>query len=183
VEAVSGESFSGPQLHANLSGLSEQDWSDLIRDFPVVLAILVTLRARLSINVDAEEEAVEAIQKKFDALTAQEGISLAPKQLQFVSALKGSPFESFKAGSKADALIARDAKAVNSYNKNVTTRWFAKDEGNMGLLASGLVTALLYAASDKKLDPLRVHTPSEYEAVLTAVVNAISGYASILQAA
>jgi hypothetical protein len=114
---------------------------------------------------------------------AQEGISLAPGQLRFVFARENSPFESFKSGNKADALIARKAKWVSSYNRNVTTRWFSKDEGNMESLAAGLATALLYAASDKKLDPLRVHTPSEYEVVLAAVVNAISGYASILKAA
>jgi hypothetical protein len=183
VGQIPGKSISGPQLHANLAGLSERDWSDLVRDFPVVLAMLVALRAHLSINVDAKREAVEGIQKKFDALIAQEGISLAPGQLRFVPALKGSPFESFKAGSKADALIARDVKAVNAYNKNVTTRWFAKDEGDMGSLAAGLATALLYAASDKKLDPLRFHTPSEYETVLAAVISAITGYASVLKAA
>ena len=114
---------------------------------------------------------------------AQEGISLAPGQLQFVFARDSAPFESFKSGNKADALIARKAKWVESYNRNVAARLFSKDEGDMGSLVAGLATALLYAASDEKLDPLRVHTPSEYQVVLAAVINAISGYASILKAA
>jgi CheY-like chemotaxis protein/phosphotransferase system HPr-like phosphotransfer protein len=183
VRAVSEKNLPGPELHANLSGLSEQDWIDLVRDFPVVLAMLVTLRASLSINVDAEGRALEVIQNKFDALMAQEGIALVPGQLRFVSARKGVPFESFKAGAKADALIARQAKPVSSYNRNVATRWVTEDEGKMESLAAGLATVLLYAASDKKLDPLRFHTPKEYGAVLAAVVDAILGYASILRAA
>jgi two-component system chemotaxis response regulator CheY len=181
--AVSQENVKGPQFHVNLAGLSEEAWTEFIRNFPVVLGLLVTLHARLSINVDAEGDALRSIQKKFDDLVAREGMTLASDQLRVFSATSRNHFQSFKASEKADAFMAREEGYLRSRPKNVSSFWITEDENRMDVLAAGIATALLKVASDKEMERDTTYRPSKFQALLAAVLNAIQGYLQIRTAA
>jgi len=179
VRAAVGREGDAVELHANLSGLSEQAWSELARNFSVVLGLLVTLNAHLAINVNVPANQLQAIRQKFDAL---EGISMDPKQLQFVSSFQKPPFESSRLSkAKSFALLAREGGLLGAYRKNVR-RWF-EPSADMKQLAAGFAVALLYEASDKKPESFEPLNPSKFNEVFTALVNAIIGYASIRRSA
>jgi hypothetical protein len=188
---VADSGRAGPEFHVNMSWVNEagvlenpgeKDWDALVRNFPVVVALLISLRARLSINVTADGVALGVIQKKFESLLAREGLSLGEGQLRIQSTTPEVPFRSFAPTGKADALFARNEAPVRNYNGRVRARWVSGDEGRMETLAAGLATALLYAASDKldgEEQKRRIHRPSDYGAILEILIDAIAGYAAI----
>ncbi len=184
IKAVAGlEAAKGPQFHVYLEGLSEQDWSEFVRNFPVVLGMLVTLRGNLSINVKGGVEDVRLIQKKFDDLMTQEGITLAAGQLRIVPATSRNHFESFKGSEKADAFMARREDHLRARPRNVSSFWITQDQDRMETLAAGIATALLQVASDKPMDRNTLYSPSMFRDLLTNVMNAIQGYLQIQTAA
>jgi phosphoenolpyruvate-protein kinase (PTS system EI component)/CheY-like chemotaxis protein len=180
--AISKNTVDGPKFHVNLTGLNEQEWSEFVRNFPVVLGMLVTLRANLSINVEAEGDALRSIQKKFDDLMTQEGITLAPGQLRIVSTLGGDRFKSFEGQKEADAFMARSENLLLR-RKNVRSYWITEDKGRMDTLAAGIATALLEVVSDAHLNTANTYKPSDYATLLATVINAIQGYLQIQTAA
>ncbi len=189
MSAVANLGKAGPEFHVNMSRMneagvfenpSEKDWDELARNFPVVIALLISLHGSLSINVNVPEAELKPVREKFAAMLKKEGIRMDPKRFRFVSASAKVPFESFKSGKAS--LLGRDLEVVKIYNKNVT-RWFSNDRGNMAAFAAGLATALLRSAGDENLDRRKVHEPSEFDRVLATVVNAIAGYASIRKSA
>jgi hypothetical protein len=179
---AASETATGPKFHVNLSGLSDGEWAEFVANFPVVLGMLVTLRASLSINVDLEGEALASIQKKFDDLMVREGVTLASGQLRLVSAARGDRFKSFEGQKEADAFMARDERLLR-HRKNVRSYWITEDANRMDALAAGIATALLEVASDEHLNTVYTYKPSHYASVLAAVLNAIQGYLQIRTAA
>ncbi|MFH0985092.1 MAG: response regulator [Candidatus Omnitrophota bacterium] len=179
---ASRDAAMGPQLHVNLAGLDNKSWDEFVRHFPMVLGLLVTLHASLSINVEAEGETLRTIQKQFDQLMAQEGIVLAPGQLRIVSAIGSDRFKSFEGEKEADAFMARDEKLL-ARRRNVKSYWVTEDGNRMEALIAGIATALLEVASDAHLNAANTYRPSQYATLLAVVMNAIQGYLRIQTAA
>lgn len=182
VKTMSRSKAAGPQLHANLAGLSAEDWQNLAPKLGVILGMLVMLRASLAINIDGDAATALTIEKQLRDLARNEGITLGQNQLRIISAQSGDPFKSFDGQKEADAFVARSMNVL-SFRKNVKARWITEDSGNMGALAAALGTALLSAASDGKIDPLTIQKPSAHQMLMTTLVNAIQGYLKLSVAA
>jgi nucleoside-diphosphate-sugar epimerase/phosphoglycolate phosphatase-like HAD superfamily hydrolase/tRNA A-37 threonylcarbamoyl transferase component Bud32/SAM-dependent methyltransferase len=183
----SGTSLEGPRVHVHLTGLTENDRSELITHFTVVLGALVSLRGRLLMNIDTDDKTTQDISEKIRGLAKQEGITLAPDQLKIVSSRQEDPFL-LKGTQKVDALVARNNGSFDqvAYRKGIGSRWVTEDAGDMKTLAAALTT-VLYAALDKQweTDRFNIHKPSEYDhgTLLEAVLQAIQGYLQIRTAA
>ncbi|MFH1800783.1 MAG: response regulator [Candidatus Omnitrophota bacterium] len=183
----SGTSLEGPQVHVHLTDLTENDRSALITHFAVVLGVLVSLRGRLLINMDADNKTAQDIGEKIRALAKQEGITLAPDQLKIVPSRQEDPFL-LKGVQKVDALVARSGESFDKvpHQQGVGSRWVTEDAGDMKTLAAALTT-VLYATLDKQWEANRfnIHKPSEYDhgALLATILQAIQGYLQIRTAA
>lgn len=84
---VADQSVAGPEFHVNMARMNEQgvlenpserDWNELARNFPVVIALLISLHGSLSINVNVPERELEPIRQKFSALLKGKGSEWIP---------------------------------------------------------------------------------------------------------
>jgi hypothetical protein len=178
-KAFSGEG-DGIVVHAQVPDLSDADLDLLASKFSVNFGLVVSLNARLHLNIFGDEKKASRFEKALLKAAAADQVKLGSGQLTVSASPEG--FISLQTfDKKADALLGADGSAFMKigHQKNIGSRWAldAKAKSDMPTLAASIAT-VLFAALDEKVDRLKVNSPSDYAsgALLTAVLGAIQGY-------
>ena len=180
--AVSASTAPGPQIQANLFGITEKQLMSWDRDLAVFLGMLVGFRATFSGNVDLNAATAKRSELRIYELARKHGIALAEGQFRLVPAQGDNFFASFRQGDSVAAFVARDEDQLPRVNGARSTYWVTGDKSGGITVIEAWGIVLLRTVSDLKPN-LEIQHADHYRAILDLVRNAIQGYLKLSIAA
>lgn len=173
----------GLVLHSHMPKLEERVWKEFKLKLPVLLGALVTLRAKLFINIDVDGPAAERMQKEVTAIAAQNGIVLEEQAIVFCSVFGKNPMNSLTLEKNVNGRLAEEGSMVPASERQGSRWLYSKKALSDGSVLATDFTTVLYALMDPRISLSDLHTPSQFDGLFEAVRTAIQAYQSIKQAA
>lgn len=170
-----------PRLHMNLEEIQPLQWTmeDLSDSFRIVFGALVSVNGHLLLNIRGSEGDAAELQKRFVEAATRRGVELADGQI-VVKAMTGSdPFVTLQDPAfDHETLLASSKKALVS-RKGVRSLWLLEgpDSGDLQKTAVQIAT-VLFASRDERLDRLSIHSPSQYQTLISALTTALEAMRS-----